>query len=87
VFTLAAKVTGGSLRTIEFASKHGKPCVHIPLGDEDLFFDPGARLKKFVGENGIKRLNVAGSRESKEPGLHDAVVRVLEDALIIAGAT
>lgn len=36
-------------------------------------------LKLFVEEHRIKTLNVAGSRESKEPGLHDWVMQVLED--------
>jgi len=33
-----------------------------------------------VEANGIKRLNVAGSRESKEPGIREWVMGVLEDA-------
>lgn len=79
VFTLAAKVTGGSLRTIEFARKHEKPCIHI-ASRGGFFDDPALRLQKFVAEHGIKRLNVAGTRESKEPGIHRWVMRVLEDA-------
>ena len=83
VFTLAAKVTGGSLRTIEFARKHRKPCVHISRDGGGLF-DPAVQLREFVKEHGIKRLNVAGSRESKEPGIHEWVMRVLETALFPA---
>lgn len=79
VFTLAAKVTGGSLRTIEFARKHGKPCIHIG-SQGGLFDDPAQLLRKFVAQHGIKRLNVAGTRESKEPGIHEWVMQVLEDA-------
>ncbi len=78
VFTLAAEVTGGSLRTIQFAGKHGKPVLHRLPGPG------GARGRspaaEFVEQNGIKVLNVAGSRESKEPGIHGWVVRVLEEA-------
>lgn len=77
VFTLAAAVTGGSLRTIGFAKKHGKPCLHL---SRDGGLDQPAVLKRFVAEHGIRTLNVAGSRESKEPGLHDWVVEVLEKA-------
>jgi hypothetical protein len=79
VFTLAAKVTGGSLRTIEFARKHGKPCIHI-ASQGGFFDDPALRLQKFVAEQNIKRLNVAGTRESKEPGIHRWVMQVLENA-------
>jgi len=80
VFTLAPEVTGGSLATIEFAHKHGKPCLHLAR-DRDTH--PVAALDTFVRENGIKRLNVAGSRESKEPGLHDWVMGVIEEALFV----
>ena len=81
VFTLAAKVSGGSLRTMEFARKHRKPCMHISrVRGGDGLFDPAAELRRFVEEHGIKRLNVAGSRDSKEPGIHQWVMRVLGDA-------
>jgi len=77
VFTLAREVTGGSLKTIGFAKKHGKPCIHI---SRDGDYEPALTLQWFVQENGIKILNVAGSRESKEPGIHDWVMQILEDA-------
>ena len=84
VFTLAAKVTGGSLRTMEFARKHEKPCIHIaPQGE--LFDNPALRLQNFVKEHGIMRLNVAGTRESKEPGIHQWVMQVLEHAFFLIG--
>lgn len=79
VFTLAAKVTGGSLRTIEFARKHRKPCVHISRDGGGLF-DPAAELRRFVEKHGIRRLNVSGSRESKEPGIRQWAMRVSEEA-------
>lgn len=76
VFTFAAEVTGGSLKTIGFAKKHRKPCLHISKdGDEQI-----TTLRKFVADHGIGTLNVAGSRESKEPGIHDWVMGVLEEA-------
>ena len=76
VFTLAAEVTGGSLRTIGFASKHGKPCLHVSGTSKD----PAALIRRFTAEHAIKTPNVAGSRESKEPGIHDWVMRVLNAA-------
>lgn len=81
VFTLAADVTGGSLRTIGFAKKHGKPCLHISQRPGILgYADRSVVLQKFVEDHGIQRLNVAGSRESKEPGIHQWVMEVLEGA-------
>ena len=82
VFTLVAKVTGGSLRTIEFAEMHGRPVLHI---SRDLEGHQADRLvREFVESNQVGILNVAGSRESKEPGIHGWVMRVLEDAFFRA---
>ena len=77
VFTRAKEVTGGSLRTIKFAEKHGKPCIHIWCG---LSYLPNQILNGFVRENGIKVLNVAGSRESKEPGIWQFTYQAIENA-------
>ncbi len=77
VFTLSKNATGGSLRTIEFARKHKKPCAHISKAGN---YQPAEALQRFVSEHGIKRLNVAGSRETKEPGIHLWVMSVIEDA-------
>jgi len=81
VFTLAAEVTGGSLRTIGFSRKHGKPCLHLSHALGSLGYrDRSELLQDFVREHGIRHLNVAGSRESKEPGIHRWVMEVLEGA-------
>jgi len=87
--------TGGSLRTLEFCVKHRKPWHEVVLtatprekavkdivawlaGDptlnayEDYVASPPAACV----------LNVAGSRESKCPGIADAVMRILVDVLI-----
>ncbi len=74
---IAKEVTGGSLRTIDFAGKHKKPCAHISQAGN---YNPAEALQRFVSEHGIKTLNVAGSRGSKEPGLHQWVMKVIEDA-------
>lgn len=81
VFTMAADVSGGSLRTIGFAKKHGKPCLHISQSPGILgYSDRCVLLQQFVAKYGIRRLNVAGSRESKEPGIHRWVMTILEGA-------
>ena len=81
MFTVAGEVTGGSLRTIGFAKKHNKPCVHLcQAPGAHGYRDRSKLLQEFVRENGVKRLNVAGSRESKEPGIHAWVMGVLEGA-------
>ena len=77
VFTFSSKITGGSMRTVEFAKKHGKPCLHICRGH----YQPETLIQAFINDHGIKHLNIAGSRESKEPGIGAWVKRVLDDAL------
>ncbi len=77
IFTIAAKLNGGSKRTAEFAKKHGKPLLHISYVGS--YERPGERLAAFVRENNIKTLNVAGSRGSKEPKVASFVKLVLEE--------
>lgn len=77
VFTLSPIVTGGSLRTLEFARKHKKPFLHIHRG----MYQPDSAVQQFISTHGIKLLNIAGSRESKEPGIHQWTKEVLDRAL------
>ena len=44
-------------------------------------------LLEFVRENQIKALNVAGSRESKEPGIYEFVKQTLDQAFFTAPET
>lgn len=57
-------VTGGSLKTIEFAQKHKKPYLHVHLDTQDKV------IRAFIDTHRPKLLNIAGSRESKEPGVY-----------------
>jgi hypothetical protein len=34
LFSVKPVLTGGSKRTVEFARKHGKPCMHVCAGDK-----------------------------------------------------
>ena len=77
VFTLAREVTGGSLRTIEFAKKHKRPWIHISRAGD---YIPSVTLQGFVKDHDIGILNLAGPRESKEPGIWKWVYQVVEDA-------
>jgi hypothetical protein len=73
IFSIGSVLTGGSKKTVEFAKKHGKPCLHIHFGVKDA----GKRLLEFVKDNEIKTLNVAGPRASKEPEVGEFVKEVL----------
>lgn len=72
-FTLAEKVTGGSKKSSEFAKKHRKPWIQLHPGLPSV----ASELPAFIQTHSVKTLNVAGSRESKEPGLYEWVFEVL----------
>jgi hypothetical protein len=78
VFTITKEITGGSMRTVEFARKHNKPYLHVSLADSK---PPESKVTEFIKQHGIKLLNIAGSRESKEPGINEWVHQILNCAL------
>ncbi|HPA20373.1 MAG TPA: putative molybdenum carrier protein [Verrucomicrobiae bacterium] len=78
VLTLGELATGGSRKTIEIARRLRKPCLHISRDGGD---DARALLRDFIARHGIRVLNVAGSRESKEPGIGAWVEEMLAKAL------
>ena len=76
IITIKATLSTGSKQTAEFATKHGKPWLHVHAGDEDA----PRRLAAFVSEHGVRALNVAGPRESSEPAVGEHVSAVLNAA-------
>jgi hypothetical protein len=69
-------LSGGSKRTMEFARKHKKPCLHFCAADSAA----ADRLKAFTEEHRVTILNVAGPRASNEPGVGEFVMRILDKA-------
>ena len=69
--------TGGSKKTAEFAEKHGKPYICIDTGKPDL--ETTERLIDWTRHlrNSQIVLNVAGSRESKAPGIQKQVAKIV----------
>ena len=63
----------------DITRNHGDPCLHLCA---ETGSDSVVELKGFILTNRIKVLNVAGSRESKEPGVGDFVKEVLSKALL-----
>ena len=76
IFCTEVKVTGGSKKTIEFATKHKKPFLHLHSGQGAVVH----ALRHFVTDNNIATLNVAGPRASKEERVGEFVVKVLQAA-------
>lgn len=86
VFAVGAP-SGGSRKTIEFARKHGRPCLSVDvgaIGDLEAAEELSDWLDSLVRSGAIPAaqdigmvLNVAGSRESKSRGIQERVERVL----------
>lgn len=81
IFTLGDKLSRGSAKTAFFAERHGKPCLHVHPG---LSYQPSADVLRFVRDDNIKVLNIAGTRGSKEPYIGKFVKKVLEEAFFPA---
>ncbi len=65
---------GGSRYTAALTLAHRKPMILNPTKGEE--------LRSWIYEHGIRTLNVAGTRESKAPGIFDWVYKFLQSALI-----
>lgn len=62
IVSLGSDLEGGSRLTRSIAAKLGKPCLHVAREDVD-----GAGVRDFLLRHGVRVLNVAGPRASKEP--------------------
>ena len=82
VFTYG-KATGGSLRTIKFATKHHRPCLEVDLDK----YSREEATKVIVDwfEGGIMPgncvINIAGSRATKAAGIQQAVMVLFIDVI------
>ena len=87
VFTIAEEATGGTGLTVRLAHAEGKPLLHLAQqrhqkpGTAAAIKADAERLKEFVIEYDIGRLNVAGPRASQEPTVASYVWSVLAAAL------
>lgn len=69
---------GGSALTLEVARELGRPHLHLDLAATT---DAGARLRRWLDDVGPATLDVAGSRESEDPGIGEQVRAALLVAL------
>lgn len=69
--------SGGSDYTREMALKHGRPFLHVDLNRVPAF-QAAVTINRWLDENQIRTLNVAGPRASKDPGIYTATLGLLE---------
>ncbi len=69
--------SGGTALTIALARRHGRPVLVLDLAQGP---NP-AEVRVWAEAAEISILNVAGPRESQQPGIQDEARRLLEEAL------
>jgi Circularly permutated YpsA SLOG family len=74
IFTVGRELAGGSKDTAAIATRLKKPWMHLSKSEA---IDPPQELRLFIQTHGIKVLNVAGTRASKEPRVGDFVTDTL----------
>ena len=77
------ELSGGTLLTRVFAEKYGKPWLHIDCSRQSAE-EAHALCRKWLGENAVAVLNVAGPRASGDPDIYTAVKRLV-DRLLTGG--
>ena len=74
--------SGGGRLTLRKAREHERPHLVVPWRSGDpVPHAAGAELRQWLGDNQVAVLNVAGNRESGQPGIEDATRAFLVRAL------
>jgi hypothetical protein len=79
IVTLARRMSGGTLLTAGLARRLARPLLHLAKADSPAA-EQAESLRQFIGQHEIRVLNVAGPRESGEPGVGEFVAGLLEAA-------
>ena len=74
------RLSGGSALTWKLARKHGKPCIHLDLEGYSVAV-AAQMLNSWLQDCGIRTLNVAGARASKDFRIYKTVKDLLISAL------
>jgi hypothetical protein len=83
IFSLERLLSGGAKLTWGHANKVGKPVLYISDTRKERISNPDSLrlevqvLTDFLRSNKIEVLNVAGPRESKEPGVYEWTLTML----------
>jgi hypothetical protein len=82
ILSLNEKLSGGSALTLSYARHANKPILHIHNSEpsRDFFARQVHQLKEFIESNAIEALNVAGTRESNEPGVYRFTMQLLRQS-------
>src|SRR2546425_6620791 len=84
IISAGHRIVGGTKRTAEFAESLKKPLLHLTM-------TTGAKraarqLDRFIARHGIHVLNIAGPRDSEEPGIKQFAQDLLTRSRLLASA-
>jgi hypothetical protein len=71
------KLSGGTALTVALAKKHKKPYIVIDLQKKE----PAEWVRDWIKKREVRVMNVAGPRESKNPGIHKLAFDFLRGVL------
>jgi hypothetical protein len=77
------RLRGGSEYTRQMALKHRRPLLHVDLKRMPAF-QAAVAISRWLVENSIRTLNVAGPRASKDPGIYQDTLGLLEAVYAVA---
>jgi hypothetical protein len=77
IFTLNSDLLGGSALTAQYARRTSRPLLHIHAKNEVSLEKKAQQLRDFIDSQRLATLNVAGSRESQEPGIYQFTLDLL----------
>lgn len=70
---IADELSGGTLLTRNLCREHGKPHLVVKLSSSNAL----GRAERWIEAGGFRVLNIAGPRESREPGIHENAMAFL----------
>jgi hypothetical protein len=77
------RASGGTARTIDCCKRLGRP--HLIIDASSLPLEEAVRdAQRFIGDEGVGRLNVAGPRASGEPRAHGYAYRLVRELCLQA---
>lgn len=80
--------TGGTAYTLYLIEVRGKPFIAVDLDrmveNKEVFGKEAERVAVWIEEEEIEVLNVAGPRESKQPGITDLAAGLLRKIMILS---
>lgn len=80
IILLGSELKGGTALTRKFATSWNRPCLILSESKTDR---PSTELRDFINKHRIEILNLAGPRESGEPGVGVFARRVLDESISV----